>query len=161
MEKYQLFVCEDLKLSDESQNVEETNCQSIKNKVENKVEYIVLDKGSNNNKCKNEKIMTKGVKILKTALRAINMCWSKQCKHCGRKYLNGATVGEMRLCCQDGKLLLWKKIPFNLYQLILENFPHLSRSSSVYNNMLSMSATGVENDHGGGFEKINGPHAVN
>ena len=35
-----------------------------------------------------------------------------------------------------------------------------AEKSSVYNNILALGAVGVENDRGGGWEKINGPHAV-
>ena len=35
-----------------------------------------------------------------------------------------------------------------------------AEKSSVYNNILALGAVGVENDRGGGWEHINGPHAV-
>jgi len=35
---------------------------------------------------------------------------------------------------------------------------HLSANSARYNGILSISATGVDNGKGGGWEKIKGPH---
>jgi hypothetical protein len=37
--------------------------------------------------------------------------------------------------------------------LFLNNIEHFSNLSSTYNNILSLCATGVDNDHGGGYEK--------
>lgn len=38
------------------------------------------------------------------------------------------------------------------------NIAHLSANSARYNGILSISATGVDNGKGGGWEKIRGPH---
>jgi hypothetical protein len=35
-----------------------------------------------------------------------------------------------------------------------------SRFSNLYNNKLALAAVGVDNGRGGGWDKINGPHAV-
>ena len=41
-----------------------------------------------------------------------------------------------------------------------EGNEEFAEKSSVYNNILALGAVGVENDRGGGWDKINGPHAV-
>ena len=79
-----------------------------------------------------------------------------------------------RYCCQNGVLL--KNEDFSelrmdaLYSTILEVAedvclkPSLgldfSRFSNLYNNKLALAAVGVDNGRGGGWDKINGPHAV-
>ena len=40
------------------------------------------------------------------------------------------------------------------------NIAHFSRNSARYNGILSISATGIDNGKGGGWERIRGPHAV-
>ena len=45
------------------------------------------------------------------------------------------------------------------YFIFVANYG-FAEKSSVYNNILALGAVGVENDKGGGWEKINGPHAV-
>ena len=40
------------------------------------------------------------------------------------------------------------------------NIEHFSRNSARYNGVLSISATGIDNGKGGGWERIQGPHAV-
>ena len=40
------------------------------------------------------------------------------------------------------------------------NIDHFSRNSARYNGVLSISATGIDNGKGGGWERIQGPHAV-
>ena len=42
----------------------------------------------------------------------------------------------------------------------LNNIEHFSRNSARYNGVLSISATGIDNGKGGGWERIQGPHAV-
>lgn len=39
-----------------------------------------------------------------------------------------------------------------MQNLILDNIEHFSHLSSTYNNLLSLCATGVDNDHGGKYE---------
>jgi len=52
-------------------------------------------------------------------------------------------------------LLLLFNIHYNYY------FPFIARSSSTYNNILALGATGVENEtNKGGWEKIHGDHSV-
>ena len=45
-------------------------------------------------------------------------------------------------------------------EVMLTNVEHFGRLSSTYNNILAISAVGVQNDRGGGWERIAGDHAV-
>jgi hypothetical protein len=45
-------------------------------------------------------------------------------------------------------------------EIMVTNVKHFGRLSSTYNNILAISAVGVENERGGGWERLLGDHAV-
>jgi hypothetical protein len=49
--------------------------------------------------------------------------------------------------------------PTDVLQTFLFNQEHFSRTSALYNSILSIGATGVDNGKNGGFEKRHGDHA--
>ena len=110
-------------------------------------------------------------------------------RHCGRVWLKSVRQKARFRCCFQGKANAeessWPKLkplPENLLKVILgehgcipivdengeiktahsptNNINHFSRNSARYNGIFSISATGVENGKGGGWERISGQHAV-
>lgn len=95
------------------------------------------------------------------SLMPILLQWSITCSFCQCAHLSNASAGELWLCCQGGThIQTLKPYPPDIVNLLTENLSHLRLTSSTYNNILSMCATGVANDHGGGFEKIHGDHCL-
>eukprot|EP01035_Chromulina_nebulosa_P037257 gene37257-50284_t len=120
----------------------------------------------------------------------IQQVWDEDnpCSHCGRVWLKSVKKDARVRCCYDGKAMdeqnIWPKLqplPNNIRQIIfgestifisdedgnrqvahspLNNIEHFSRNSARYNGVLSISATGIDNGKGGGWERIQGPHAV-
>ena len=45
-------------------------------------------------------------------------------------------------------------------EVMVDNVKHFGRLSSTYNNILAISAVGVENERGGGWERMLGDHSV-
>ena len=97
----------------------------------------------------------------------IRLYWNKECAFgCGCVHLSSASSSQLRLCCQNGKLhsyeqLALKQYPPEFFEIISNNIKHISRSSSAYNNIFALCATGVQNDQGGGWEKnMVGSHCV-
>jgi hypothetical protein len=72
----------------------------------------------------------------------------------------------MKKCCLEGSIQehWWptlKPLSPQILDLFMNNRANFSRSSSSYNNILSMAATAVENDNGGGWQQgYRGDHAV-
>ena len=99
----------------------------------------------------------------------INQHWSKECEHCGCMHLQSATPSMLRNCCDYGRLAehgaLEEKYKLEymtqkMQEMMLQGTEHFSRLSSTYNNMFAFGTVCVENEHGGGFEKRVGDHAV-
>lgn len=96
----------------------------------------------------------------------IRLHWSIPCRFgCGFTHLSNSTRGELLLCCYGGRirnmgLFNLRPLPPDIIDLYEENLTHMGRASSIYNNILAPVATGVENDHNGGFEVIRGDHCV-
>ena len=77
------------------------------------------------------------------------------------------SAASRKRCCQGGKfvgpdsplkpLSFW---PDEVYFMILANQSHFSRTSALYNSILSLGAMGVDNGRQGvGWERIIGSHA--
>ena len=109
-------------------------------------------------------------------------------RHCGRVWLKSTPQSSRFRCCFKGKAndsnTNWPKLdplPREIMDIIFgescinlrnangdvviahslqNNIDHFSRNSARYNGILSISATGVDNGKGGGWERIRGPHAV-
>jgi hypothetical protein len=100
--------------------------------------------------------------------QSLTFHWDKPCRYgCGFIHLNVASKGDLQNCCYGGKALAqdsWPSLshlPSYWVQLFQEELPHFSRSSSIYNNILALASTGVDNERGGGFERnMHGDHAV-
>eukprot|EP01035_Chromulina_nebulosa_P025564 gene25564-33370_t len=120
----------------------------------------------------------------------IQQVWDEDnpCSYCGRVWLKSVKKVARVRCCFNGKAMdeesIWPKLqplPNNIRQVIFgdttifisdgngnrlvahspkNNIEHFSRNSARYNGVLSISATGIDNGKGGGWERIQGPHAV-
>lgn len=75
----------------------------------------------------------------------------------------------LRNCCDNGRLAdggelkeyyKLEELTRNMQEMMIMDTEHFSRLSSTYNNMFAFGTVCVENDHGGGFEKRVGAHAV-
>ena len=115
----------------------------------------------------------------------VGFCFS----NCGRVWLQSVKNNARFRCCFRGQAnsedSSWPKLeplPVDILKAILgktgcipivdengaivtahppsNNISHFSRNSARYNGIFSISATGVDNGKGGGWERINGPHAV-
>jgi hypothetical protein len=102
--------------------------------------------------------------------KAIEQKWKDEnsgCKFCNCVHLQGASISQRKLCCQNGKLTTDEQypklfqLPLYLRHLILERTQHFSSRSSYYNNIFSIAVTGYDNGRQGvGCESINGPSSV-
>jgi len=97
----------------------------------------------------------------------LDMYWEydKPCRHCDYVHLKGASSGQKKKCCLQGKALRepcpqLKQLPPMMLHYAKNRLQHMGRNSVSYNSVLSCAATGVENNDGGGFEHIHGEHAV-
>ena len=78
-------------------------------------------------------------------------------------YLKSIKARQRTICCSVIRKfpeLQLEPLPPVLRQYAMSHIVHLSPNSSYYNTILAMASTGVENGQGGGFERINGDHAV-
>jgi len=108
-------------------------------------------------------------------------------RYCNRVWLKSVVKGARFRCCFLGKACdigsLWPKLnplKTEIIQMIFgphcfeffkpdsssiylahsneNNIAHFSRNSARYNGIFSISATGVDNGKGGGWEKLSGNH---
>lgn len=108
--------------------------------------------------------------------------WDQECRFgCGYIHLNCATKNMLSNCCFNGKLSPLndsdiyyrfghlKSLSADMQNLMINNIQHYGKLSSTYNNILSISASGVTNGHPmsnvtnthpGGFERRVGDHSV-
>jgi len=99
--------------------------------------------------------------ILHKQYQTLEGFWTERCEECGAAYLDGTPSTFVAKCCQRKTL---ERVP-NLLGMItairkvFQTEPyHLMKNGLLYNNQLAFGATGVENDHGGGFKPL-GPSA--
>jgi hypothetical protein len=99
----------------------------------------------------------------------IQQIWDDEnpCGYCFAVYLKSVTKSARKRCCNNGAYLMsdsnfpkMEMLPESLKWLCLERGEHFGKLSAKYNNILSIASTGVENDKGGGYEKIVGDSAV-
>ena len=100
---------------------------------------------------------------------SIEQRWTKRCQHCGCSHLHSATSSMLRNCCDNARLAdggelqeyyKLEELTPNMQEMMIMDTEHFSCLSSSYNNMFAFGTVCVENDHGGGFEKRVGAHAV-
>ncbi len=89
------------------------------------------------------------------------------CSFCHAVYLKSVSKSARKRCCNNGAYLMsdsefpkLEPLPESLKWLCLERGEHFGKLSAKYNNILSIGSTGVENEKGGGYEKIVGDSAV-
>jgi hypothetical protein len=99
----------------------------------------------------------------------IQQIWDDEnpCGYCYAVYLKSVPKSARKRCCNNGAYLMsdsnfpkMEMLPESLKWLCLERGEHFGKLSAKYNNILSIASTGVENDKGGGYEKIMGDSAV-
>jgi hypothetical protein len=105
-----------------------------------------------------------------TPYKPIKQIWNFHvaCTDCGFVSLESESKVNKRkcLCCCDElhkrpEFPKLKPIPNLLLPLFVDDVRHMGRFSAYYNNMLSISATGVDHGpEGSGWEQITGDHAV-
>ena len=97
----------------------------------------------------------------------IEQTWNKPCKYgCGKIHLSSSTASELKHCCGGGMLLQDHPLPMQplapeIVNLLCNDLQYMSQASASINNMLSMCASPVKNNHGGGWENdMRGHHCV-
>ena len=99
----------------------------------------------------------------------IQQVWDDEnpCSYCHAVYLKSVSKSARKRCCNNGAYLMsdsdfpkLEPLPESLKWLCLERGEHFGKLSAKYNNILSIGSTGVENEKGGGYEKIVGDSAV-
>ena len=105
--------------------------------------------------------------------RSLDLMWDidNPCSYCGCSFFlygdyNG--VEARKKCCNSGKIFDVSSnyphldpLPPKLLHYITQRKNHMGRNSVSYNNILSLGATGVENESNtGGYETIYGDHSV-
>jgi len=137
------------------------------------LEITLPESGSNSNdNMQNEDQVRNTINLIsnvqkKPRRNELELYWEydKPCRHCDYVHLKGASAGQKKKCCLDGKALQepfpqLKPLPPMMLHYARDRIQHMGRNSVSYNSVLSCAATGVENNDGGGFEHIHGEHAV-
>ena len=98
--------------------------------------------------------------------------WTQECTHgCGYMHLDSSVAGQLLNCCHGGRLCALHDDPLlqkfqlqpmsaSMSTIMVDGIKTFGQLSSTYNNIVALCATGVKNDHGGGFERRVGNHAV-
>jgi len=87
-------------------------------------------------------------------------------RFCGKVWLKRTSTQSRRRCCQHGRFVADDSpitpllpLPGEILDLLLTNQTHFSRTCALYNSILSLGATGVDNGRDVGWERIQGNHA--
>jgi hypothetical protein len=87
-------------------------------------------------------------------------------RFCGKVWLKRTSTQSRRRCCQHGRFVADDSpitpllpLPGEIVDLLLTNQTHFSRTCALYNSILSLGATGVDNGRDVGWERIQGNHA--
>jgi hypothetical protein len=86
-------------------------------------------------------------------------------------HLDSSVAGQLLNCCHGGRLCALHDDPLlqkfqlqpmsaSMSTIMVDGIKTFGQLSSTYNNIVALCATGVKNDHGGGFERRVGNHAV-
>ena len=98
--------------------------------------------------------------------KSLELYSNKHCGNCGQKHFFTQSKEFQKKCCQpimDDRMSALEPLTPEIKNVLLSNdYQHLLKFATYYNNSLCFCSTGVENDSGkGGFEhNFRGNHAV-
>ena len=96
----------------------------------------------------------------------ITLYWNSICQYCSYIHLNTSSAADKKKCCLNGLAMEgypenFKLKPIEEPLLSIYKTNEFQQQCTTSNNILCFAATGVENDHGGGWiGDIMGPHAI-